>query len=85
MQVQNLSINLLECHLTDLYRELYKFPYWLFDQAGKQSMIKHLSLNFRSLSLPANFNALNFLSLTKTYLNQESVDNVSTHVVRQLF
>jgi hypothetical protein len=81
MQVQNLSINLLEHYLSDLSRELYKFPYWLFDQAGKQSKIKHLSLNFCSLSLPANFNALNSLSslsLTKTCLNRENVDNILT-------
>jgi hypothetical protein len=79
MQVQNLSINLLERHLTDLYREHYKFPYWLFDQAGKQSKIKHLSLNFCSLSIPANFNGLNSLSslsLTNTSLSQENVDNM---------
>ena len=81
MQVHNLSINLLEHHLSDLSRELYKFPYWLFDQAGKQSKIKHLSLNFCSPSVPANFNALNSLSslsLTKTCLNQENVDNILT-------
>ncbi|XP_059437310.1 F-box/FBD/LRR-repeat protein At1g13570-like [Corylus avellana] len=79
MQVQNLSINLLECNLSDLSRGLYKFPYWLFDQAGKQSKIKHLSLNFCSLSIPANFNGLNSLSslsLTKTSLSQENLDNI---------
>jgi hypothetical protein len=79
MQVQNLSINLFEDHLIELYRELYKFPYWLFDQAGKQPKIKHLSLNFCSLSIPANFNGLNSLSslsLTKTSLSQENVDNI---------
>ncbi|XP_059436493.1 putative F-box/LRR-repeat protein At3g42770 [Corylus avellana] len=79
MQVQNLSINLLEHHLSDLSRELYKFPDWLCDQAGKKSKMKHLSLNFCSLSIPANFNGLNSLSslsLTKTSLSQENVDNI---------
>ncbi|XP_059436494.1 putative F-box/LRR-repeat protein At5g54820 [Corylus avellana] len=79
MQVQNLSINLFEHHLSDLSRELYKFPYWLFDQAGTQSKIKHLSLNFCSQSIPANFNGLNSLSslsLTNTSLSQENVDNI---------
>ncbi|XP_059438677.1 putative F-box/LRR-repeat protein At5g54820 isoform X2 [Corylus avellana] len=79
MQVQSLSINLLEHYLSDLSRELYKFPYWLFDQAGRQSKIKHLSLKFCSLSIPANFNGLNSLSslsLTRTSLSQENVDNI---------
>ncbi|GLT53688.1 hypothetical protein SLA2020_269430 [Shorea laevis] len=81
MQVENLSINLLDDHRSDLYHGLYKFPYWLFAQAGKLSKIKHLSLNFCSLSIPANFihlNSLSSLSLTKTSLNQEDVDNILT-------
>jgi hypothetical protein len=56
MQVQKLAldINLLDDHLSDLNHELYKFPYQLFAQAKKLSKIKHLSLNFRSMSIPAN-------------------------------
>ncbi|XP_062161752.1 putative F-box protein At3g58860 isoform X2 [Alnus glutinosa] len=79
MQVQKLDINLLDDHLSDLYHELYKFPYWLFAQAGKRPKIKHLSLNFCSLSIPENYNGLNSLSsltLKKTSLNQEDVDNI---------
>lgn len=77
-QVEELEFNITDDCL-DAFDELYKFPYWLFTQRGKRSIIKHLSLDGCSLSLPAGFNGFNslsYLSLVGTRLSQENVDNI---------
>jgi hypothetical protein len=72
MEVQKLAIDLFDGRLTKLNCKLYKFPYWLFAQTGKQSKKKHFAANFNGL------NSLSSLPLKNTSLNQENVDNILT-------